>query len=401
MKRILHIDASPAVRKAVAQVLTPDHVLTQTASGVAGTRQATQTIPSLILIGRSTGDLDAYETTLRLRAIEQLARVPIVLMAPRSERRACFAAGADGVISGGEIDDGFASQLERYLRGHRDAEDTGEIDLREHSHRIVKRLEAKVVELSEANARLEEMARLRREFLRNVTHELATPMTPIVGYLKLLLGRDLGELTPLQEKGLLSVRRSVVHLRELIETLLDVSAFERGRLHVYDRPYDFRAVVQTALSQARENSPDAMMMLEPGRPLPARGDPDKLRRAMAHVLRNALKFSPRGAPVHLAIGYEGDILELSVTDSGPGVDAEEMARILEPFYQTDGSETRTHDGVGLGLAFALQVAQGHGGSLRIESPPPGAARGTRVRFRVKAFVDEEQGDERKGAGTGG
>ena len=106
---------------------------------------------------------------------------------------------------------------------------------------------------------------------------------------------------------------------------------------------------------------------------------------MVHVVQNALKFSPRGAPIHVAV-REGDPLVFEVTDEGPGVDEEELGNIFEPFYQVDGSTTRVHNGVGLGLAFAVKVAQGVGGALHIESPPAGAEHGTFVRMTIPRGV---------------
>lgn len=384
MAQILHIDASEEVHRAVKDFLGADHDIEQTASGVLGARTAAEDVPQLILVGARTQDLDAYETTLRLRSMKELSGVPIVLIASHSHRRACFAAGADGVLAYPPVKSAVVDIVSRFLAGDRDVrEETGEIDLREHSHRIVTRLEDKVVELSRANERLEEIARQRREFLRNVSHELATPMTPIVGYLKLLLNNELGEVTPLQRKSLGAVQRSVVRLRDLIDTLLDISAFERGRLHFYDRPYDFVGLARLALKRAQDGvAGEANVQAVIPQELPSRGDPDKLRRAMVHVIQNALKFSPRGAPIHIVVSGDARECTFEVTDQGPGIAKDDLARVLEPFYQVDGSPTRLHEGVGLGLAFALKIARGMGGDLEVESPPTNAKAGTRVVLRV-------------------
>lgn len=384
MAQILHIDASEEVHRAVKDFLGADHDIEQTASGVLGARTAAENVPQLILVGARTHDLDAYETTLRLRSMKELSGVPIVLIASHPHRRACFAAGADGVLAYPPVKSAVVDIVSRFLAGDRDVrEETGEIDLREHSHRIVTRLEDKVVELSRANERLEEIARQRREFLRNVSHELATPMTPIVGYLKLLLNDELGEVTPLQRKSLGAVQRSVVRLRDLIDTLLDISAFERGRLHFYDRPYDFVSLARLALKRAQDGvAGEANVQAVIPQELPSRGDPDKLRRAMVHVIQNALKFSPRGAPIRVVVSGDANECTFEVTDQGPGIAKDDLARVLEPFYQVDGSPTRLHEGVGLGLAFALKIARGMGGDLEVESPPTGAKAGTRVVLRV-------------------
>jgi signal transduction histidine kinase len=280
----------------------------------------------------------------------------------------------------------------RFLRGHREeSEGPRETHLRQRSQRIVERLERKVVELEEANRNLSEMARLRQEFLQNVSHELATPMTPVVGYLRLLLAEELGPLTSLQRKCLESVQASTQRLRGVVDTLLDVSSLESGRMHFYVREYDFVEITRRAVDDMRAafDGVDVRLVLEPTpKGLVASGDPDKLRRAMIHVLDNAAKFTPRGGDVAVAIHLpDQDHIDLLVADSGPGVERGDLEKILEPFYQVDGSVTRSHGGVGLGLAFARRVTEAMGGSLSVVSPPDVEVAGrmlagTLVRLRV-------------------
>lgn len=246
---------------------------------------------------------------------------------------------------------------------------------------IVERLEHKVEELAGVNQQLEEIARLRREFLQNLSHEFATPMTPVVGYLRLLLNEELGPLTPLQRKCMESINNSTRKLRTLIDTLLDVSHLETGRLHLYERDYDFGEVATKALSETKDGFAEAGINIvqeqAPG-PMPARGDPEKLRRSMMHILDNAAKFTPRGSEVAVAVRAAGERYELVVADSGPGISERDRVRILQPFFQVDGSRTRRHGGVGLGLAFSRHVAEAMGGGLSVMSPPDVEVAGRRL-----------------------
>ena len=287
-----------------------------------------------------------------------------------------LAVGCDGFIAKPIDAAHFAETIAEFLGGHREwADDGSDRLLRERTQKIVERLEKKIVELSETNQRLEDIARLRREFLQNVSHELATPMTPVVGYLRLLLNEELGPLTDLQRKCLGSIETSTQRLRTVVDTLLDVSSLETGRMHYYTRPYDFREVAVKALDQIRPKLVERDVTLVeriPDDPMPAQGDPDKLMRAMVHVLDNASKFTPTGGEVAVEVRPEGDEhLLFAVADSGPGVRPEHIARIMEPFYQVDGSVTRDHGGVGLGLAFARRVTEALGGGIEISSPPAG------------------------------
>jgi signal transduction histidine kinase len=378
--RILHIEDDPKSRLLVKKLLmAAGHSVVEAESGLEGIKLAGAQRPDIVLVDINVPDLDGYEVTLRLRGMPSMAGVPIVAITAEGDRMTSLAVGADGFIAK-PIDAGrFAQLVERYLRGHREhADETGEIRLRERSQKIVERLEKKVGELIEANRRLEEQSRLRREFLRNLSHELATPMTPVVGYLKLLLGGELGALSDMQKKCLRSVEQSTHRLRSLVDTLLDVSQLETGRLHFFHIQYDFATIARRALEDVRSRFEEQGVTLtvesfrEPG--MPGHGDADKLYRSMVHVLDNAAKFTPRGGEVAVAVrrGQLPGGIEwygLFVADSGPGVAPEQIPKILQPFYQVDGSVTRSHGGVGLGLAFARRVCEAMGGGIDIQSPP--------------------------------
>lgn len=394
MARVLHIEDDPHSRRLVEKILVAaGHEVVETDNGLEGIRLAAEVSPDLVLVDINVPDLDGYEVTLRLRGMRALQGVPIVAITAEGDRATSLAVGADGFIGKPIQARKFASTIKKFLGGHREGakgtKSAQEDVLRARSQRIVEHLEGRVKELQQANARLEEMARLRREFLQNVSHELATPMTPVVGYLRLLLGEELGELSPLQRKCIQSIQRSTTRLRNVVETLLDVSALEAGRMHYYDRDYDLGQVVAKAVErlQAEVDTSRVELLVEPMPELPARGDPDKIERAVVHVVDNAVKFTPRGGRVAIGCVAEPDALEVRVLDEGPGIEPDERERIMEPFVQVDGSATRAHGGVGLGLAFARRVAEAMGGSITLESAPGltvagMTSGGTLVRLRV-------------------
>jgi signal transduction histidine kinase len=384
--RVLHIEDDPKSRLLVKKLLAAaGHAVIEADSGLEGIRKAAVERPDIVLVDINVPDLDGYEITLRLRGMASMAGVPIVAITAEGDRMTSLAVGADGFIAKPLDATRFAQLVDRYLLGHREhADETGEIRLRERSQKIVERLEKKVGELLEANRRLEEQSRLRREFLRNLSHELATPMTPVVGYLKLLLGGELGALSEMQRKSLTSVEQSTQRLRSLVDTLLDVSQLETGRLHFFHVQYDFISIAQRALQEvaARFEDQGVQITVEPSHDTsyPANGDADKLLRAMVHVLDNAAKFTPRGGEVGVALRRGklpggAEWYGLAVADSGPGVAPDQIPKILQPFYQVDGSVTRSHGGVGLGLAFARRVCEALGGGIDVQSPPTEAIAG--------------------------
>jgi len=214
------------------------------------------------------------------------------------------------------------------------------------------------------------------------------------------LDEEAGPLTPLQRKCLESVHTSTQKLRSLIDTLLDVSHLEMGRLHLFDRDYDFGQVVVRALAEMDLRFKQAGVQVQReicAEKLPARGDPDKLRRAMVHILDNAVKFSTRGSQVAVCAGVserggEAVRYELVVADNGPGIAPHALQQILQPFFQVDGSRTRAHGGVGLGLAYARKVVEALGGDIEVESPPETSVAGlmlggTAIRLTVDARRD--------------
>lgn len=380
MARVLHIEDEASNRLLVRKLLeSAGHEVMDTDSGLDGVRLAAHHKPDLILVDINIPDLDGYEVTLRLRGIPHMVGVPIVAITAEGDKETTLAVGADGFIAKPIDARGFPSEVARFLGGHteRRDSDTDEL-LRVRSQKIVARLESKALELSQANRKLEESARLRHEFFQNLSHEFATPMTPVRGYLKLLMDEELGPLTPLQHKCLTSVHSSTEKLRGLIDTLLDVSHLETGRLQLYEREYDFAKVVERAVAEATPRFNEAgVNLIGPDLPkeLPGRGDPDKLRRAMVHILDNAAKFTPRGNDVAIGVstgvldGSPSRTFEFVVADSGRGITATDRERIMQPFFQVDGSATRKVGGVGLGLAYARHVAEALGGGIEVQSPP--------------------------------
>lgn len=391
MARVLHIEDDPVNRLLVRKVLgAAGHQVVDAESGLEGIRLAEAETPDLVLVDINIPDLDGYEVTLRLRGMPSMQGKPIVAITAEGDRETSLAVGADGQILKPIDVATFPEQVAKYLAGHSDRterdSDSAEL-LRSQSQKIVERLEQTVAGLSAANARLEENARLRQMFLQNLSHEFATPMTPVVGYLRLLLDEEAGPLTPLQRKCLEAVSTSTQKLRSLIDTLLDVSHLETGRLHLYEREYDFGEVVSRALEELEgrfKQAGIAVVREDVPVELPARGDPDKLRRAMVHILDNAVKFSPRGSTVAIGVrqlagsGAEQGMYQFVAADSGVGISEDAKRQILEPFFQADGSRTRRHGGVGLGLAYARHVAEALGGGIEVQSPPELTVAGRRL-----------------------
>jgi len=383
--KILHIEDDPANRLLVRKLLTPaGFEVVEAFDGLEGIRKATTERPDLVLVDIAIPGLDGYEVTLRLRSQPELKGVPIVAITAEGNRDTSLAVGCDGFLQKPIDARSFAQTLRGYLEGRREhasPDQTGQ-HLRAQSQRIVAHLEEKVAELEGANERLRELDQARKEFYRNISHELATPMTPIVGYVKLLLDEELGTLAAPQRKALSAMSECVERLRGLIDALLDVTAVETGRLKIAHRDYDLVDVVERALARRREAFAAAGLELlseVPEGKLPGLGDGARLLTALDHLLDNAQKFTPAGGRVGVrARRLPSGFSEVCVADSGPGVSEEKALRLFEPFYQVDGSPTRAHGGAGIGLAVVRGIARSHGGDIRVVSPTDERIGGARL-----------------------
>ncbi|NUO50080.1 MAG: response regulator [Polyangiaceae bacterium] len=386
MPRILHIEDDAANRLLVRKLLTAaGHDVTDAVDGLEGVRLACSSKPDLVLVDLNIPGLNGFEVTLRLRGEPSLSGVPIVAITAEGDRDTSLAVGCNGFIQKPIEARTFANVVGRYLRGVREMPSSADLEdtlLREQSQRIVGHLEEKIAELSGANSRLRELAAARTEFYRNVTHELATPLTPVVGYLKLLIDEELGPVTKGQQKALMSMDGCVKRLRGILDNLLDVTGLETGRMRFEHREYDFLDTTRRALAQVADKIDERGQTLveELARgPLPATGDPERLQRAMVHLLENATKFTPPGGTIGVRVAKRTAGYEICVADSGPGIPKDKIERVFEPFYQIDGSVTREHGGVGVGLAIARRTSRGLGGDVRAVSPSPERIEGIELR----------------------
>jgi signal transduction histidine kinase len=375
MSRVLHIEDDPRNRLLVRKLLAAEgHEVIDATDGLEGVRAALTQRPDLVLVDLNIPGLDGYEVTLRLRGEPSLSGVPIVAITAEGDRDTSFAVGCDGFIQKPIDARSFAALVRRYLSGHREpytssADATGE-RLRIQSHRIVGHLEQRLAELSAANERLREVERLRNEFYRNISHELATPMTPIVGYLRMLLDEELGAINKPQAKALRAMDDCVRRLRGTLDNLIDVTGLETGKMRFYNHEYDFLDTIRRCLAAYADAFAERQLTLleeMPRGPLPAYGDADRLARAASQLLDNASKFTPPRGIVGVKVRVLDGHYEVLVADSGPGVPPERADRVFDPFYQVDGSPTRAHGGVGVGLAIARRVARGLGGDIRLAS----------------------------------
>jgi len=229
-------------------------------------------------------------------------------------------------------------------------------------------------QLDALQARLAEADRLRSAFVQNVAHELSNPLTPIVGYLKILQSEKLGTLSAQQRKVLESVANAVTRLRRVVENLSDFANLRVGTVSLGTSPVDADALVNDVVEELRAAIKEAHLHVQvvPSRGAPVLADERKLRQAISNLVGNAVKFSSHGGEVLVAVSRASDRLRVEVWDQGPGIPAEDQAHVFEPLFharRTNRATEARRPGSGLGLPVARRIAEAHGGRVLLESPP--------------------------------
>jgi len=221
--------------------------------------------------------------------------------------------------------------------------------------------------------RLAELDRLKGEFISIASHELKTPINVIGGYAELLEDGIYGELTPDQKEAMRSIRAQARDLTELADHLLDLGRVEAGNFPVQLETTELRPIFaeleRAFQALAIQKGIDFSIELDPHLPLEINADPLRLRReVLGNLLANAFKFTPKGGRIRLTARVD-DKLEISVTDSGPGIPEELLPHIFDKFYQVrdEGRARPKVGGSGLGLAIVREVVEAHRGKIWAES----------------------------------
>ncbi len=222
--------------------------------------------------------------------------------------------------------------------------------------------------LNHMTGQLQSTQQAQRDFLANVSHELRTPLTSIQGFAQALL--DGAAATPeAVQRSAGIIFGEADRMRRLVDGLLDLARLDSGLRALNLAQLDLRGLLAGAAEKFSLRAGTAGVTLVADLPAslpPITGDADRLAQVVANLLDNALKHTPAGGRVTLSAAASPTSIEISVSDTGPGIPPEDLGRIFERFYQVDKS--RAHSaGLGLGLAISREIVEAHGGRLRVES----------------------------------
>jgi len=233
--------------------------------------------------------------------------------------------------------------------------------------------------------KLQELDDMKGEFLAHVSHELRTPMASIQEGTHLLLDEIPGPLQPEQRTTLRIMADSSRRLINLISTILDLSKMDAGMMEYRIVPTDLRRIAEMSVNKIRllADAKHVQLVVEsPAQRVWVKADSIRIEQVLDNLLSNALKFSPEGGIVKVLMrpDMKAGVLEVSVSDVGPGVPPDELPHIFERFYQGRTKSKQALPGSGLGLALAKKVVEAHGGRIWIESE---VKKGTTVRFILR------------------
>lgn len=247
----------------------------------------------------------------------------------------------------------------------------------------------------QAMAEIREADRLKTQFLANMSHELRTPLNSIIGFSQVILKEIDGPITDMQKEDLSAIHNSGQHLLNMINSILDISKIEAGKMEISIEEVDLRPIFKTVLSTAiglvkekpiklLNNIPDELPLVW--------GDETRIRQILTNLYQNAAKFTNEGTitlDVEKTYNEYGDEqIKISVTDSGIGIAKMDQEKLFVPFSQVDDSPTRKAGGTGLGLSLCKAMVEMQGGNIGVESE---LSKGSTFWFTIPTIINRKPG----------
>ena len=370
---ILYIEDNLDNQRLVARVLEARGYRVLLADdGPSGIEIAANMLLAMVLVDINIPTLDGYETTTRLRGMEHLRATPILALTADSQpgtRERALAAGCDGYISKPIDPRRLPLQILEFITGKREALPASQETqaLREYIQRLVQRLEQQIQEVLAANRELQQLDELKSQFIATVSHELRTPLTAIVGYLELFERGTLGPLQPAQEEAVQVVSRNARQLADQLNSLIYLQQVRGSQLK--RTPFLVHEVLRRVVSNLQHRADEGSVLLRTQLQPTAlyEGDASGIEHALRQIVDNAIKFTPEGGQVLVAIQDTSHGVVVRVRDSGIGIPEEAIERIFEPFVQLDTRLVRSQNGVGVGLAIVKHVIEAHSGEVKLRS----------------------------------
>lgn len=251
------------------------------------------------------------------------------------------------------------------------------------------RLVVAVARAQRLSEEAETASRLKDEFLTTVAHEIRTPLSAVLGWVRILQSKQLPPEGA--ERAIAAIGRSVTALAHMVDDLLDSSRILNGAIRLALRPIDLAAVAQGALEAVRPLAATKDVQLafdDLSGSETVRGDAERLQQVIWNLLANAIKFTPEGGRVHVFVESATEHAEVRVVDTGQGISPDLLPHVFERFRQGNDATTRRDTGLGLGLSIARYLVELHGGTVHAASPGVGQGATFTVLLPIEAGASE-------------
>lgn len=331
----------------------PNVRLLEAPDGTTGLALARREKPDCILLDLTMPGLSGFEVLERLEADPGMREIPVIVMTA--------------------TDDNLES-MERVLQ-------TGAVDYITKPFSPI-RVKIRVSGAIERRRLLRQMDDLRTAFTSMLVHDLRAPLTVILAYAELFEQGLSGTLTDKQMRHLKRMQDAGERMRALIGDILDLSKLEAGKLALSLQPTDLGALARDVVERFAAAAEQKQISMDVdagpgGHVVPA--DPLRVDQVVMNLVTNALKFTPAGGRIVVEVRDDRDHVEVAVTDTGPGIGADELPLLFEKFSQTQTGKAAGRTGSGLGLLICRQLIEAHGGHIAVQSEP---GHGSRFAFRL-------------------
>lgn len=329
-------------------------------------RAAAGTGPSVLVLDWQLPGMSGIEVCRFLRSTRDEMELPILMLTGYGHK--------------GDLVDGLNAGANDYLTKPYDAPElaarVATLARIRALHDVARRAERRTAELLSleriARGEAEAANQAKDEFLAMVSHELRTPLNAILGWTRILRGGGLGEKEV--TKALATVERNAVAQTKLIDDLMDMSRILSGKLQIETQPLELVSIIQASVDAVElpaKTKGVTMRLRVADDAGQIQGDPPRIQQVISNLLTNAIKFTPTGGRVDIALERDGGDVCVSVADSGAGIAAEFLPHVFERFRQGNVGAKRAHGGLGLGLAIVKHIVEAHEGKVQARSAGPG------------------------------
>ena len=389
---ILLVDDTPAHLLALEAILEPlGHRLVRATSGEDALRRMLEEEFCLALVDVRMAGLDGFEMAALIKAHPRVRETPLIFVtgvdhdAPDVFRG--YAEGAVDFLIKPVDPHALRSKVrvfvDLYLRGKKILVQDRRLRAKELAASLQRTEAQLLVREQQARQQAETANRAKDEFLATASHELRAPLNAILGWVQMLRSGMLDENRAAH--ALETIERNARLQQLLVEDILDVSRIIAGKVALEEDRLRLSTLVDAAVETARPAAAAKGILLEDtsdGQDDDIVGDARRLQQALGNLLANAVKFTPNDGSVRVHRWRTGAEISVSVSDTGIGIDKEFLPRVFDRFQQADGSTTRSHGGLGLGLAIVRHIVELHGGTVRAASDGPG--KGASLTFTLPA-----------------